>query len=55
MDDFDSLGESVALLIVTLIIVAIYCQVQWLIKKEVYGTTDCFWKECVIVKGEGGE
>lgn len=55
MDDFDSLGEAVAFLIVALLIVAIYCQAQWLIKKNIYGTTDCYWKECVIVKGEEEE
>lgn len=52
MDDFDSFGECVAFIILALIICAICCQVQWLTKKNVYGTTDCFWKECVIVKGE---
>lgn len=49
MDDFDSLGEFICFIIVSLLIVAILLQVEWLVKKEAYGTTDCFWKKCVTV------
>lgn len=50
MDDFDSLAEFICFIIFMLLIYAIFLQVDWLVKKEIYGTTDCFWKECVVVK-----
>ena len=50
LDDDDlSLSACIVLLVIALLFIAIMEQIVWLKDKAVYGTDDCFWKECVVM------